>query len=351
MATATQDKKIKLTLDGREIAVEPGITVLEAARRVGVHIPTLCADDQLEPYGGCRLCVVEIEKMRGLPPACATTVQDGMVVRTNTEEIRRTRKLLVELLLSDHPTDCLTCVKNLHCELQKLAEELGIRERRLRSVQRESITDDSNVFFFRDMQRCVLCAKCVRACREINGAAAIDITRRGLDSVIQPSGDAPLAASICESCGECLERCPTAALSIKKQVWPEKEVATICPYCGTGCGILLGLKEGKVASVRGDPGNPTNRGRLCVKGRFGSFEFIDHPDRLKKPLIKKGGELKEASWEEALDVVADRLRPFVGTDRFAALSSARCTNEENYLLQKLARIVMRTNNIDHCARL
>jgi len=351
MAEAKAEKMVKITIDGKELEVPAGITVLEAARRAGIHIPTLCADDQLEPYGGCRLCVVEIEKMRGLPPSCATYVQDGMVVRTNTEEIQRVRKLVVELLLSDHPQDCLTCPKNLHCELQKLAEEMGIRERRLRQLTRESIYDDSNAFFFRDMQKCVLCAKCVRACKEINGTSAIEITRRGFDSLIQPFGDVPLAESICESCGECVERCPTGALSIKKQEWPEKEVPTICPYCGTGCGLLLGVKDGKVVSVRGDKNNPTNSGQLCVKGRFGSFEFVNHPERLKKPLIKKNGKFEEVSWKEALDYVASKLKPYIGTDQVACLSSAKCTNEENYLMQKFARAVLKTNNVDHCARL
>jgi formate dehydrogenase alpha subunit len=345
------EKKVSLTIDGKGIEVEQGITVLEAAKRAGIYIPTLCADDRLEPYGGCRLCLVEIEKMRGLPPSCTTYVQDGMKVRTNTEEIQKIRKMLIEMLLSDHPYDCLTCTSNLHCELQKLAEEFGIRERRLRPLARESIYDDSNAFFFRDMTKCVLCAKCVRVCMEINGVAAIDISRRGYASVVQPFGDVPLAESICESCGECVEACPTAALSIKKQEWPDKEVPTICPYCGTGCGILLGIKDEKVVSIRGDKDNPTNRGQLCVKGRFGSYEFVGHPDRLKKPLIKRNGEFAEASWEDALDLVAEKLRPYHGADQFAALSSAKCTNEENYMMQKFARAVMRTNNVDHCARL
>jgi len=351
MAEAIAEKKVKVTIDGKELLVEPGITVLECAKQAGIHIPNLCADDQLQPYGGCRLCLVEIEKMRGLLPSCATYVQEGMVIRTNTPEIYEIRRMLIELFLSDHPYDCLTCTKNLHCELQKLAEEFGIRERRLRQMPRESIYDDSNAFFFRDMQKCVLCGKCVRACKEINGVSAIDISRRGFVSVIQPFGDIPLAESVCESCGECLERCPTAALSIKKQVWPEKEVPTICPYCGTGCGILLGIKDGKVVSVRGDRNNPTNRGQLCVKGRFGAYEFIHHPARLKKPLIKKNSEFVEASWEEALDYVAKRLKPYIGTGQFSALASAKCTNEENYLMQKFARVVMKTNNVDHCARL
>jgi len=343
--------EIALKIDDREIKASPRDTVLSAAKKAGIHIPTLCADDQLEPYGGCRLCIVEIEKMRGLPPSCATLVQDGMIVRTNTEEIRRIRKMLMEMLLSDHPYDCLTCAKNLHCELQKMAEEFGIRERRLRKLTRESVLDESNAFYFRDLTKCVLCAKCVRTCKEINGVTAIDLRGRGFASVVQPFGDEPISGSVCESCGECVERCPTAALSIKNYVWPDKEVSTICPYCGTGCGILLGIKNGKIVGVRGDKNNPMSRGQLCVKGRFGAFEFVNHPARLKKPLVKRNGEFQEASWEEALDYVAEKLKPYIGTDQFAGLSSAKCTNEENYLMQKFARAVMRTNNIDHCARL
>ena len=349
----TEEKKIRLTIDGREVEAGPRTTVLEAATQAGIFIPTLCAHDQLEPFGGCRLCIVEIEGMRGLPPACMTLVRGGMKVRTDTEEIRQSRKLLVELMLADHPRDCLTCTSNLHCELQSLAERFGIRERRMRDLPREHIFDDSNAFFFRDMEKCVLCAKCVRVCREINGVAAIELTQRGFKTDIQPFGDMPLAESVCESCGECVEACPTGALSIKNMVHPEKEVASICPYCGTGCGLLLGVRDGKVMSVRGDRENPTNRGRLCVKGRFGVHEFIHHPERLTRPLVRKtkDGELEEVSWDEALDHVAARLKPLIGTGEFAALSSAKCSNEENYLMQKFTRAVMKTNNVDHCARL
>ncbi len=347
----TEPGKVRLSIDGKEIETSAKATVLDAAKQAGIHIPTLCADDQLAPYAGCRLCIVEIEKMRGLPPSCATNVAEGMVVRTNTPELHRVRKMLMEMLLSDHPYDCLACAKNLHCELQKMAEEFGIRERKLRHLTRESVLDESNAFYSRDMTKCVLCAKCVRACKEINGVTAIDLSGRGFNSIVQPFGDGPISESVCESCGECVERCPTAALSIKKQVWPDKEVSTICPYCGTGCGILLGIKDGKIVGVRGDKNNPVSRGQLCVKGRFGAFEFIGHPARLKKPLLKKNGEFVEASWPEALDYMAEKLKPYIGADRFAALSSAKCTNEENYLMQKFARAVMKTNNIDHCARL
>ncbi|MFH1435658.1 MAG: 2Fe-2S iron-sulfur cluster-binding protein, partial [Pseudomonadota bacterium] len=191
--TEGKEDMIRLTIDGVDVEAEPGSTVLGAAAKAGIFIPTLCADEQLEPFGGCRLCIVEIEGMRGLPPACMTRVRDGMKVRTDTGEIRQSRKLLVELMLADHPRDCLSCTRNLHCELQSLAERCGIRERRLRDLPREHIYDDSNAFFFRDMEKCVLCAKCVRACREINGVAAIDLTRRGFDTDIQPFGDIPLA--------------------------------------------------------------------------------------------------------------------------------------------------------------
>ncbi len=343
--------KVRINIDGREIEAGVRDTVLSAAKKAGIYIPTLCADDHLEPYGGCRLCIVEIEKMRGFPPACATAVAEGMKVKTNTPELHGLRKMLVEMLLSDHPYDCLTCARNLHCDLQRMAQEFGVSERKLRHLTRESILDESDAFYVREMQKCILCAKCMRTCAEINGCTAIDIRGRGFNSVIQPFNDIPIAKSVCESCGECVERCPTAALHIKKQVWPEKEVPTICPYCGVGCGILLGVKEGRVVSARGDRSNSTSRGHLCVKGRFGAFEFVNHPARLKKPLLKKDGEFQEASWEEALDYVGKKLKSYIGTDQFAALSSAKCTNEENYLMQKFARAVMKTNNIDHCARL
>ena len=341
---------ITLNIDGVEVKAKRGATVLEAAQEAGIYIPTLCWDADLEPYGACRLCVVEIEGMRGLPTACTTPATDGMVVHTETTQVDRVRRTTVELLIADHPTDCLTCPKNQRCDLQKIAAYLGIEELRFRKTTRELPIDKSNPFFDRDMNMCILCGKCVRTCDEILGIGAITFAFRGYASEIAAFGDKPILESNCVSCGECVVRCPVGALSPKKVIQPTREVKTICPYCGVGCGIYLGLRGGEVVSVEGDRENLSNKGKLCVKGRFSIADFVNHAERLTTPLIRKNGELTEASWDEALDLVASKLARYKD-EKFAAISSAKGTNEENYLIQKFARAVMGTNNIDHCARL
>ncbi len=270
--------------------------------------------------------------------------------RTTFEEVELG---LPEDDMTDEACRCMECgcKAQFNCELRKLATEHGIEELRFFGDVKIHKLDLNHPIIIRDDNKCILCGKCVRACKEINGVTAIEIAKRGYDSVIQTFGNVPLNESICESCGECVEACPTGALAVRIWQWPDTEVPTICPYCGVGCGIMLGIKCDRVVSVRGDAENPTNKGNLCVKGRFGSYEFVNHPDRLKKPLIKKGNEFVEADWEEALDLVAERLKQYTGTGRFAALASAKVSNEENYLMQKFTRAVMKTNNIDHCARL
>ena len=344
-------KMINLIIDGRDVEVEPGQTILKAAGKAGVRIPTLCYHPDLEPYGGCRLCIVKVEGMRGMPPACITQVAEGMQVTTEDEEILQTRKMVMRLLLADHPSDCLNCRANLDCELQKLAQELGVREHGMVPVEREGTIDESNPVFDRDMNRCVLCARCVKTCNEILGLGAIDFTRRGHQTEVGPFLGGEIVKSICESCGECVVHCPTGALyyrDVPPQV--EREVKVICPYCGTGCGILLGVRKDKIVSARGDRQNPVNRGSLCVKGRFGSYQYVNDERRLSKPLVRKAGKLEESTWEEALGLVARKFGEYKG-DAFAAFSSAKVANEDNYLLQKLTRAVQRSNNIDHCARL
>ena len=342
--------QIRLTIDGIGIEAKEGVSVLEAARGAGIYIPNLCADPDLKPYGACRLCLVEIGGMEGLPTACNTPVEEGMVVRTDTAEVNRVRRNVVELLLSDHPQDCLICAKNRRCELQKVVAYLGVHQPRYPKLEREPSVDWSNPFFVRDSEKCILCGKCVRTCKEIQGVGALDIARDGRFSRIVTAGtERPLVESDCESCGQCVAKCPTGALMPKKYEWPYKEVKSVCPYCGVGCGMLLGVREGSVVSVSGDSENVVNRGSLCVKGRFG-IDFVNHPDRLKTPLIRKDGKLQEASWGEALDLVAKKLGEVPG-DRVAVISSAKCTNEENYLIQKFARAVIGTPHVDHCARL
>ena len=348
--------KITLTIDGRQIEAEQGLTVLKVAQQAGIYIPTLCADDALEPFGACRLCIVEVEKLRGLPTSCNLPAADGMIVRTSSPTIDKIRRNIVELLLSDHPTDCLTCQQNNRCQLQEIAAYVGVRQMRFKGEKRSYAIDDSNPFYARDLERCILCGKCVRVCDEIQGRNSIYFAYRGLKTTIAAVMDRPVAKSNCESCGQCVDKCPTGALYPKANMrygLPTGETKTICTYCGVGCSLILETRDNRVIGVRGDPEGPSNHGRTCVKGHFG-YEFINHPDRLTKPLIRKNGELVESSWDEALDLVATKLAHIKaehGGDAIGVLTSAKCTNEENYLAQKFARAVLGTNNVDHCARL
>ena len=341
--------EVSLTIDGTKVEAREGATVLEAARDAGIYIPSLCADPDLEPYGGCRLCLVEIENVEGLPASCTTPVAEGIVVRTDTSRVNEVRRRIVELLLSDHADNCLLCPQNQHCELQRIAAYLSIDQQRFKKLERPPLIDSSNPFFIRDSSKCILCGKCVRICAEVQGIAALEVFDDGLLSKIVTVGDKPILESLCESCGQCVAKCPTGALTPKDFKWPAKEVKTVCPYCGVGCGIYLAVRENKVVGVSGDPESPVNRGSLCVKGQFG-FEFINHPGRLTSPLIRRNGELSRATWEEALDLVVSKLAQYKG-NRVAVISSAKCTNEENYLIQKFARAVLGTSNVDHCARL
>ena len=340
---------ISLTIDGLPVRARKGQTVLEAAQAAGIYIPTLCADPDLRPWGACRICIVQIEGARGLPASCTTPATDGMVVRTDTPQIAKIRRNIVELLLAEGHDDCLVCPKNNRCDLQHVAAVVGVRERRFNMRAPSRPWDTSNPFFYRDLNKCILCAKCVRVCDEIQGVKAIDIIYRGYKATIGTFGDRPLAESNCESCGQCVAKCPVGALVPYNYEWPSREVRTVCAYCGVGCGIYLGVRGDRIVGARGDERSPVNRGNLCVKGRFGN-DFVNHPERLVRPLIKKDGEFVEATWEEALDTVAEGLIRHQG-DAFAAIASAKCTNEENYLIQKFARAVMGSNNVDHCARL
>jgi predicted molibdopterin-dependent oxidoreductase YjgC len=341
---------IKLAINGQTVTARPGMTVLEASLSAGIYIPTLCYYPDLKPYGGCRVCIVEIEGMRGLPPSCSTPAAEGMKVHTETEEVNKVRKTVVELLIADHPADCLTCSADQHCELQKVAAYLDMREIRLPKKAPAFSIDASNPFFSLDRNKCILCARCTRACNEITCVGAIDMSKRGYAMKVATFGDGPLFDSICRSCGECVARCPVGALAPYKSLPPTTEVETTCPYCGVGCSMVLGVRGEKIVSVRGNPDGPANKGKLCIKGRFGVDEFVHHPERLTTPLIKRNGKFEPATWDESLDLIAVKLKSFK-PDEVAVISSARCTNEENYVIQKFARGVLGTNNIDHCARL
>lgn len=343
--------KVAFTIDGLKINANREDTILKAALQNGIYIPHLCYHPDLNPFGGCRLCVVEI-KGKGLTISCKAPVEEGLAVITESEEITKVRRIAAELLIANHYVDCLECGKNTKCKLQSIAAYIGITEGRLQRLKRVTRTlplDDSNPFFIRDHNKCVLCGICVRTCDEIQGINAIDFAFRGYATKISTLSDKPIIESKCESCGECVTRCPVGALLPKNAQRPTREVKTICSYCGVGCGIYLGVRGGVVVNVRGDTDNPVNKGKLCVKGRFG-YDFINHPERLTSPLIKRDGEFVKATWEEALNLISAKWSNYKG-DQFAVVSSARCTNEDNYVIQKFTRAVMGTNNIDHCARL
>lgn len=340
---------ISLTINGQAIKAQTGMTVLEAAKTAGIYIPTLCYHPDLKPYGGCRLCVVEIEGVRGLPTSCTIPVTDGMIVKTETEAVNKVRKTVVELLIADHPSDCLTCASNQKCELQNVAAYLGIREIRLPKKLADRQVDASNPFFSLDRNKCILCARCTRTCESITCVGAIDMAYRGYNMKVATMGDGDIIDSICQSCGECVAHCPVGALSTKKSLPPTREVVSTCAYCGVGCSVILGVREDRIVSVRGNPEGPANRGKLCVKGRYGIEEFVHSPERLTSPLIKKNGRFEKASWDEAIDLIAEKFSAYK-PDEIAVVSSSRASNEDNYVAQKFARAVLHTNNVDNCAR-
>jgi predicted molibdopterin-dependent oxidoreductase YjgC len=351
--------QIAITIDGKDIQADKGKTILEVCKANGIHVPTLCYHPRLRLVGACRVCVVEVQGARTLMPACTTPVdRDGLVINTKSERVTEARKLVVELLLSSGNHNCLYCEANGRCELQDLVYELKIENPRFPVASPNWPIDDTNPMIFRDLNKCILCGRCVRGCNEVQGNMVIDFGYRGSRAKIVTAYDKNYADSNCVFCGECVQLCPTGALVEAKSIyrgrpWEAEVVSTTCTYCGVGCTIDLHIVDGKVVRATGNEDGVVNKGSLCVKGRFG-YDFIHHEERLTKPLIKENGSLREATWDEALTLVADRLAQIKnesGADSIAGLSSARCTNEENYLMQKFMRAVIGTNNVDHCARL
>ncbi len=344
-------KHINILIDNIRIAAREGQTVFDAALDNGIYIPGLCHHPDLKPMGMCRLCIVEIAG-RGLTTSCTAMVEEEMSVITENEEINQIRRTTAQLITANHTGECFTCKQNDRCGLQKVASYLGIEhngDKPMRQRKEELLVDDSNPFFTLDMNKCVLCGICVRTCDELQGDNAIDYVNRGPLTIISTFNNQPLFDSACKSCGECVARCPVGALTFKGFLNPSREVRTICTYCGVGCSFYLGIRGNSIVSVRGDRNGPANKGSLCVKGRFGNG-FVNDPRRLTVPLIKKNGKFEESGWEEALDLIAGKFK-INKNGLFACFSSAKCTNEENYVIQKFTRAVMGTNNIDHCARL
>jgi len=349
---------VTLKINGNEVKSVPGRTILEAARDAGIQVPTLCHYKDLIPSGACRVCLVEVEGARTLLPACATVAAPGMVVQTESPRVQAARQTVIELLLASGKHNCLICEANGACELQDLAYRYQIAPPAFGYPPgHHDYYEDNNTMIVRDNSKCIMCGRCVRACSERQVNLAIAVGYRGAESTIAARGDQSYIESECVFCGECVQACPTAALLDKQAMnqgrpWELQQVRSTCPYCGVGCQIDIHVKDGRIVKVTGAEALP-NQGRLCIKGRFG-WPFVHHPDRLKTPLIKENGEFREATWNEALDLVTRRFQEIkekYGPEAMGGWCSARVTNEENYLMQKFMRAVIGTNHVDHCARL
>ncbi len=349
---------ISITIDNKKLKVPDGTTVLETATRTGIYIPSLCYHPRVGKSGNCRVCVIEVEGMRGLQLACMLDVKDGMVIHTKNETVNAARKVVVGLLLADGNHDLSNPDEN---ELARVAQYCGLKKSPFPKLERDHYFDDSHPMILYDESKCVRCFRCIRACNINVVNEVLDMAYRGIDSKVVADADVPWDASSCVACGECIQICPTGAL-IEKQHHnkPHRKqietVETICPYCGVGCKIVLHVDKTKniIVRVSGVEGAAANDGMLCVKGRFG-YDFVNSSERLTSPLIKdKNGVFQPASWNKAFSLIAEKftaIKKTHGSDSIAGLASAKCTNEENYAFQKFMRKEIGTNNVDHCARL
>ncbi len=343
---------VNLTIDDKEITVAAGTTILAAAVAAGIKIPTLCYHKRLIPIGSCRMCLVEVEGYANPMTACNTPVTAGIKVCTNSKQLQKIRKDNLKLILVNHPLDCPVCDAGGRCDLQNIVYELGIETADYKAAKKERSTAYATPLIRYWPHRCIMCLRCVHACKNVT-LGVLDVVGSGFDAQI-----APVHEERCTSCGECLRLCPTGALTEnlsrdRSRPWMVNRVQTTCTYCGCGCQLELNTANDRIIGISSQDGEGTNQGSLCVKGRFG-YEFIGSAERLTRPLIKKDGVLKEVEWDEALGLVAEKftsLKAAHGADAIGGLSSARCTNEENYLFQKFIRGAIGTNNVDHCARL
>jgi len=354
------DKQVTLEVDGHKVTVAEGTSVMRAATEAGVNIPKLCATDSLDPFGSCRMCLVQIEGARGYPASCTTPVYEGMKVCTQNDKLADIRRGIAELYISDHPLDCLTCSANGNCELQDTVGEVGLREVRYGyegENHLDATKDTSNPYFSFDPAKCIVCSRCVRACEETQGTFALTIDGRGFDSKISAGQNQSFLESECVSCGACVQACPTATLmenSIIEKGQPEHSVITTCAYCGVGCSFRADMKGEEVIRMVPDKNGHANHGHSCVKGRF-AFGYATHKDRITQPMIREHitDPWQEVSWEEAVQFAADKLKGLqekYGQDSIGGITSSRCTNEETYLMQKLIRAGFGNNNVDTCAR-
>ena len=352
-------QQVTLEIDGFKVTVPEGTSIMRAAATIGIDIPKLCATDSIEPFGSCRLCVVQIEGGRGMPASCTTPAAEGLKVVTQNQKLADVRRGVMELYISDHPLDCLTCSANGDCELQDMAGAVGLREVRYKPIEThlDAVKDESNPYFSFDPSKCIVCSRCVRACEETQGTFALTIDGRGFDSKVSPSQNQSFMDSECVSCGACVQACPTATLMEKSVIdhgQPEHSIITTCAYCGVGCSFRAEMKGEQVIRMVPNKDGKANHGHSCVKGRF-AFGYATHKDRMTKPMIRANikDAWQEVSWEEAINHAASELKRIqakYGKDSIGGITSSRCTNEEVYIMQKLIRAGFGNNNVDTCAR-
>ncbi len=352
------EQSVSLEIDGQMVSVPEGTSLMRAANTAGIAIPKLCATDSLNAFGSCRLCLVEIEGVNGTPSSCTTPARDGMIVTTQTERLARLRRGVMELYISDHPLDCLTCAANGDCELQDMAGAVGLREVRYGtgSNHQDTEKDESNPYFTFDPSKCIVCSRCVRACDEVQGTLALTIDGRGFDSHVT-AGGTDFFSSECVSCGACVQACPTATLTEKSVIddgVPDRTVLTTCAYCGVGCSFKAELKGDQVVRMVPWKDGGANHGHSCVKGRF-AWGYATHNDRVLKPMVREKvtDPWRQVDWQEAIQFAADRLKSVQekhGRKSLGGITSSRCTNEEVWVVQKLIRAVFQNNNVDTCAR-